>query len=337
MAKRLIVLLSTFLSLTLIGVGNARADQTIDIDLLNPRIDGTVFVDNEAENSEIPFLAISNANAGTSVSFNITNGQARLVNGILLNSTNADLEFSDNLTFFDFGQISASYLQDIKVAWFDVPDYSIRFTLGDSPWVVNEPEFGTVLANLSEDPERLTGLLAFSMVGSFETGYLVFLFGRTQSESIATSMPLSASAATPAEVNLNGNILTCTPGAYTLGESLVDVSSVIYSLYINETLVSSVSRVNSVDQILGTVLPSSLTSTGVSWNLKSLSNYQARCGITALAYNSIANSTTKTVADAAFVAAANAKAQAWEDQRASATAANFTKEARERRKRAANR
>jgi hypothetical protein len=44
-----------------------------------------------------------------------------------------------------------------------------------------------------------------------------------------------------------------------------------------------------------------------------------------------------TYQDAAFIAAAAAKDLAWEAQRSAATAANFTKEAREMRKRIAAR
>jgi hypothetical protein len=68
-----------------------------------------------------------------------------------------------------------------------------------------------------------------------------------------------------------------------------------------------------------------------------MNNYSAYCVVEVFGHSASLSTQTNSVQDAAFIAAANAKAEAWEDQRASATAANFTQQAREMRKRIAAR
>jgi hypothetical protein len=73
------------------------------------------------------------------------------------------------------------------------------------------------------------------------------------------------------------------------------------------------------------------------WDVSKLSNFEAHCEVTVAKGGSMFNSSSNKFEDAVKNAEKNAAAQAWEDQRAAANAANFTKEAREMRKRIAAR
>lgn len=86
-----------------------------------------------------------------------------------------------------------------------------------------------------------------------------------------------------------------------------------------------------------TKLPGTLTGSSMTWDTSAYKDYTAHCEITAFASSASSNSSSETLADSAFKARIAAAAQAWEDQRSTATAANFTKEMREMRKRLAAR
>ena len=156
-----------------------------------------------------------------------------------------------------------------------------------------------------------------------------------------SSMPLVQ--AEPVEAKLANNIMTCSAGSYKVGMSEVDVTSVRYHLYVNDELMSSVvyDKGSNIPDALKSNLPNKVTALVSAKNslfdLSGMSNYTAHCVVEAFGFGSSNSSFSNTYQDAAFIAAANAKAQAWEDQRATSTAANFTKEAREARKRAAAR
>ena len=155
------------------------------------------------------------------------------------------------------------------------------------------------------------------------------------------AMPLVQT--TPVGATLENNLFTCTAGNYKVGMSAVEISSVKYQLFVNDTLMSSVvfDKGNNIPDSMKSA-PASKISSLVSakealFDLTGMSSYSAYCTVEAFGFGSSSGSASATIQDPALIAAANAKAQAWEDQRAAATAANFTKEAREARKRAAAR
>ncbi len=144
------------------------------------------------------------------------------------------------------------------------------------------------------------------------------------------------------------NVVSCTPGTYTFlnGGSTAEtanIQSFVYTLLVNGKAVSTLSTdgFKSVPAHLFPTIAGNMagtaTLTGATWDLKGMSNYSATCQVYAVQSSGNTQSLTNTVYDSVAIAEANAKAQAWEDQRSSATAANFTKDMREMRKRLAAR
>jgi hypothetical protein len=155
------------------------------------------------------------------------------------------------------------------------------------------------------------------------------------------SMPLTQVA--PITASVDKNIMTCSAGTYKVGMSEVAVSSVRYHLYVNNELMSTVvyDKGSNIPDAMKTALPNKVSALvsakDALFDLSGMSSYSAHCVVEAYGYGSATSSFSNSYQDAAFIAAANAKAKAWEDQRASATAANFTQQAREMRKRIAAR
>lgn len=154
-------------------------------------------------------------------------------------------------------------------------------------------------------------------------------------------MPLTQT--TPVSATVANDVMTCSAGSYKVGMSEVEVSSVMYHLYVNNERISTViyDKGSNIPAHLKVDLPNKVTALvsakDALFDLSGMSSYSAHCVVEAFGYSSSSSSFSNTYQDAAFIAAANATAQAWEDQRSSATAANFTKEARELRKRIAAR
>ena len=141
-------------------------------------------------------------------------------------------------------------------------------------------------------------------------------------------IPLSASTTSPVSLTAAGNTLTCSPGQYNVGDSKVDVSSFIYKLYVNGEDVPS-------------KYPAEVSASGAKYDLSKISDYSARCEVTAVGFSSSTTTSSSSITDSAFkarVAAAQAAKSAAEDAaRSAATEANFTAEARAMRKRIAER
>jgi hypothetical protein len=146
----------------------------------------------------------------------------------------------------------------------------------------------------------------------------------------------------------NSNVVSCTPGTYTFlnGGSTpetANIQSYVYTLLVNGKAVSTLSTdgFRSVPTHLFPTIAGNMagtaTLTSATWDLKGMSNYSATCQVYAVQSNGNTQALTNTVYDSVAIAEANAKAQAWEDQRSTATAANFTKDMREMRKRLAAR
>ena len=153
---------------------------------------------------------------------------------------------------------------------------------------------------------------------------------------------------TAGTITEKSNIVSCTPGTYTFlnggtTAETANIQSFVYTLLVNGKAVSTLSTdgFRSVpSHLFPTIagnMAGSATLTGATWDLSGMSNYSVSCQVFAWQNGANVQSTTATISDSVKAAAEAAKAQAWEDQRSAATAANFTKEAREMRKRLAAR
>jgi hypothetical protein len=161
----------------------------------------------------------------------------------------------------------------------------------------------------------------------------------------------STSAVSPLEMikeptisSKDGNI-SCTPGVYKMGSSQTLVDSVSYQLFINGVSTGSV-VFDPMKQFSSSTTNASkyaaiANNEKVTWDTKGLSNYSASCEISVLHHGAIVNSKSSSLDDSVL---ADAKAKALEaarladlNSRAAATAANFTKDMREMRKRLAAR
>jgi hypothetical protein len=151
------------------------------------------------------------------------------------------------------------------------------------------------------------------------------------------SMPLVQTG--PVIATVDKDVMTCTAGTYKVGMSEVALSSLRYHLYVNNELISSVvyDKGSNIPDILKKALPNQVSALvsakDAVFDLSGMSSYSAHCVVEAYGYGSSTSSFSNSYQDAAFIKAANAAAQAWEDQRSTATAANFTKDMREMRKR----
>jgi hypothetical protein len=146
------------------------------------------------------------------------------------------------------------------------------------------------------------------------------------------------------KLNVSNGLATCTAGKYKFASGQVaDISSLAYTLIVEKAPVSRV--VFDPSNLISPHLFSSITHSvsggaGVEsaiWDVSKLSNYEAYCEVSVAKGDSMLHSLSNTFEDAAKTAERNAAAQAWEDQRSTATAANFTKDMREMRKRLAAR
>jgi hypothetical protein len=184
-------------------------------------------------------------------------------------------------------------------------------------------------------------------LGGWRIGLLDFLqFVDTHEKLIyvsggVRSLPLVQIS--PVTATIDKDVMTCSAGTYKVGMSEVAISSLQYHLYVNDELMSSV--VYDKEGVIPDVMKRGLinqvsalvSAKDALFNLSGMSSYSAHCVVEVYGYGSSASSFSNSYQDASYIKAANAKAQAWEDQRAAANAANFTKEARELRKRIAAR
>ncbi len=142
--------------------------------------------------------------------------------------------------------------------------------------------------------------------------------------------------------------MSCSPGSYVFlnggsTEEAQNLGALVYTLVIDGKPVSRLGA-GSYASLPSHFFPAftqtvqgSADMKGATWDVSALKNFDARCEVYAWQSGGNIQSTSEQISDAVKAAEIAAKAQAWEDQRASATAANFTKEAREMRKRLAAR
>jgi hypothetical protein len=211
----------------------------------------------------------------------------------------------------------------------------------DANYQQYDPQLAWEDANFSKGTFVVTsgGILSIVATSSpFGGGAVAVKFAAVSQKLI---QPLRAVSSN--EIQMSESIVSCKPGAYTVGQSEVKVDSYIYRLYVNGSLKSTVAYDAGSNIPAAMVkgetnnLPAALTTNSATWDLSSLKDYSVRCEITAVGYNSSVSTTSATYFDSAYQARVSAAAQAWEDQRSTATAANFTKDMREMRKRLAAR
>ncbi len=145
-------------------------------------------------------------------------------------------------------------------------------------------------------------------------------------------------------LNIVDGKATCTSGTYKFASGgSADTEALIYTLLIDNQPVSRVATAEAMavapymyvpvaQNLAGTASKDSAT-----WDVSKLSNYGAQCEVSAIKSSSSLKVLSNSVTDAAKLAAIAAKKTAREVERATATAANFSAEARAARKRAAAR
>jgi len=150
------------------------------------------------------------------------------------------------------------------------------------------------------------------------------------------------------EITANEKTISCSPGTYTFlnggsTEEAQNLEALIYTLVVDGKAVSRLGAgsYTGLPSHLFPAITQSVSGTadmkGATWDVSALTNFDARCEIHAWQSGGNVQSTTAQFSDYVKTAEIAAKAQAWEKQRAAANAANFTKEAREMRKRIAAR
>jgi hypothetical protein len=149
-------------------------------------------------------------------------------------------------------------------------------------------------------------------------------------------------------VGQSGNTLSCSPGSYVFlnggsTEEAQNLGALVYTLVIDGKPVSRLgagsyaSLPSNLFPAFAQTVQGTADMKGATWDVSALKNFDARCEVYAWQSGGNIQSTSEQISDAVKAAEIAAKAQAWEDQRASATAANFTQQAREMRKRIAAR
>lgn len=164
--------------------------------------------------------------------------------------------------------------------------------------------------------------------------------------SVATGNLLKLTAAPT--LTQSGSSLKCAPGSYTylnsgVAEQASLLDSLVYTLMIDGKVVSRIAAGNT--SVIPADLLGSLTQgvkatadmNGATFDAAGLSDYNASCQVYAWQANANMQAMSSSIADTAKIAKAVALEQTIEAQRAIATAANFTAEARAARKRAADR
>ncbi len=149
------------------------------------------------------------------------------------------------------------------------------------------------------------------------------------------------------EISMKDGMLTCTPGAYQVATSKADIDSVSYNLWINgentgrATFDPGKQLSASVTANKTTTYSAVVGESKAIWDLRSLSNFTAHCQVV-IAHHGAMMTIDSTTLEDSVKAAIRIKTEAEkiiaEDlARSAATAANFTQQARELRKRIAAR
>lgn len=338
--KRLVFrLVGIFLSVTLLGQNVVNADQSVTLDLSNFQSDGLALYPNYSvygisdgdrvtltvQNSAEGFLGYINDGSGNSISL----------------SSNDIVAQNNSGQFYGEGDVSSLVIdQSINGT------YTVTVVFGSESKLsrFNYAEDG--VAVYTSDPHNSAGLLFLDWRynGGNEENWKTISF-ITRSGNNAGNMLVQETAPV---LSQSGKTLICSTGKYTYlnggsTSQLANLEAVQYVLYVNGSAVSNVTAgsIYSVPSVMLTNTSNSLKGTGdlssVSWDISALSDFNAYCEVSVWQGNANIKTRSSEFLDNVKSAKLVAETQAWEDQRSTATTANFTKDMREMRKRIAAR
>ena len=314
----------------------AKADQTINIDLNNFQPDSNLGADGLA----LPNYFVLGLSDGERVTLNISNstgGFVGYINNGAGNSININNGAGVNVTsnagqFFGAGNLS-SVAYDANI----IGSYVATVTFGAGAPMDRTIGIENALAiSGGQSPDNVLGLLAlnwrmtdFDGVGPDWKQITFFNNGTPRATTTRTGNDLRLNTAgTTTEKN---NVVSCTPGAYTFlnGGSTPEtakVQSYVYTLLVNGTAVSTLSSdgFKTVAAHMFPTIAGNMAGTasleGATWDLKGMSNYSAQCQVYATQSGATTKSMTTAAHDAVALAAAAteaAKAQMVKDMIAS--------------------
>ena len=326
--KRALTIVSSLLAFSLMSSSQAKADQTINIDLNNFQPDSNLGADGLA----LPNYFVLGLSDGERVTLNISNstgGFVGYINNGAGNSININNGAGVNVTnntgqFGGVGNLS-SVAYDANI----IGSYVATVTFGAGAPMDRTIGIENALAiGGGQSPDNVLGLLAlnwrmsdFDGVGPADWKQITFFNnGTPRATTTRTGNDLRLNTAgTTTEKN---NVVSCTPGAYTFlnGGSTAEtakVQSYVYTLLVNGKPVSTLSSdgFKSVAAHMFPTVPNNMAGTatldGASWNLAGMSNYSAQCQVHAFQSGANAQSLTTEAHDAlALAAAAEAAAAA---------------------------
>jgi hypothetical protein len=303
------------------SVGQASANQTINIDLNNFQSDGLA----GRAGSQLPNYNIYGVSDGDVLTINVSNsaqGFLAYINNGAGNSINVNDGASVNVTnntgqFFGAGNLSSLVINSAIVG-----SYTATITLGANALL--DPTIATELdiANGTPSPFNALGrfILEWRQSGANQVNWKqvsILNNGTPRASSggpvvLRTGNALRLDAAgTTTEKN---NVVSCTPGKYTFlnGGSTAEIAKVqsyVYTLLVNGKAVSTLSSDNfkSVASHLFPTIAGNMAGTatleGAMWDLKGMSNYSVQCQVYATQSSGNVQSVTTAVHDSIALAA----------------------------------
>ena len=267
----------------------------------------------------------------------LTSSQMQLTSANDAGTSNVIATYSVNIPNY-WNTISFNYAyvtRDVSNSTFDMPSYSINgraTNLVASTILQNGTETGTVtlnVASLDNQSFAINQACNDCILGSATTT----ITGFTAVRKISSNTLRRDTSGTTTEKN---NVVSCTPGKYTLlnggtNPEAAKVESFIYTLLVNGKAVSTLSSdgFKSVPSHLFPTIAGNMAGTatleGATWDLKGMSNYSAQCQVHAYQSGANTQSVTTAASDSVALAAAAeaaAKAQATKDMIANWNSSN---------------
>jgi hypothetical protein len=315
--KKVMATLASVLIFSIVGAGNAQADQTINIDLNNFQQDGLQFgnpnynVYGITDNSQVtinvtnsigPFLGYVNKSTGSSINVVAT--------GVNATSPTGQFYFPDDVT-------SLALENNI------IGSYQVTLNFGATARLNTTSQGDLGVAIYTPDQNNAAGFLilewTFNGSGTWRNVSLL-----TSGRPVTPNALRLDSAGTTTEKN---NVVSCTPGKYTFlnGGATAEtakVQSYVYTLLVNGMAVSTLSSdgFKTVASHLFPTITGNMAGTatleGATWDLKGMSNYSAECQVLATQSGGNTQSVTTAANDSvalAVAAKAAAKAQMTKD------------------------
>ncbi len=302
--KKIIAAIASFLIFSISGVGQAVADQTINIDLDNFQPDVTV---------TWPTQTFDGFVEGDVITINVLNALGR-IEGYINNGAGSSITFSqgdyqitdltDPSPFTPAGNMTSITNTTQK----PTGTATTVVTLGQNPLLDLTIPAEATYAAFSSNPARSLGLMAFWGGTDFK---IVNFLGSNQPRRTGNALRVDSVGTTTEKAN----VVSCTPGKYTFlnGGSTAEtakVQSYVYTLLVNGKAVSTLSSDNfrSVASHMFPTIAGNMAGTatleGATWDLKGMSNYSAQCQVYAIQSGGNIQSVTTAVHDAVALAAA---------------------------------